>query len=563
MARSLRRRLQVWYALVLCTIIAAFAAVMYRQARATALERADLQLAGGLRYLEGALQSFPPYELEGREPPRRGRRGPPPFRDPERRPRPPGRFPEFAPPAGPPEEDGPGPRDGAQPPIPPEARPGDEPRPPGRPPPPPRDELLARLSLRPRYGDHSANDAENAPGEEGLYFSIWRENGTLLKSDNLPPEASRERPHGAARGIQVGRGLRELIGPGPRGTDIVVGKSMRRETAELRRFAWMLLLSGGSAVALGLVGSWLISGTVLRSIAAISETAASISATQLSRRIDAGAVELELQELATVLNDTFGRLEASFERQRRFSADASHELRTPLAILYTNLQLALARPRSPEEYRETLQAGLVAATRMRTLVEGLLILARTDAGRLELDQKLVELNQVAEEVVAQAAADAAEAGVQLRLERSAVAVSVRGDSALLARVLTNLVANSLRHTPSGGTVRVIVDREGELAVFRVADTGSGIPLEDQPRLFERFFRVDKARARASGGVGLGLAICKSLVEAHGGAISCVSAPGQGSTFTVRLPAAGASHDAAPLREATLSRAPESAANERS
>jgi heavy metal sensor kinase len=374
-----------------------------------------------------------------------------------------------------------------------------------------------------------------------MYFAIWRADGGLLKRELADEGAPVETPQFyQSHALQdltflARRGSREVLGIGPSGTLIVVGQSMRREFADLTSFGGMLVFAGSITLLVGLLGGWLISARVLRPIAAISATASSISATNLSDRIDASAIDEELTELAAVLNEMFERLQQSFERQARFTADASHELRTPLSILYTNLQLALSRPRSAEEYQETLQSGLKAAARMRNLIDGLLMLARADAGRLDLRPQSVDLGQVAVDVVEQYAPAAQSAGVRLVAEPPAKPVSVPGDSILLARVVSNLVSNALRHTPSGGQVRVTVSADDKSALLTVADTGCGIPLADQARIFERFYRVDTARARSTGGCGLGLAITKSVVEAHQGTIAVTSRPERGASFLIRLP----------------------------
>lgn len=306
-----------------------------------------------------------------------------------------------------------------------------------------------------------------------------------------------------------------------------------QQQAELVAFAWQLAGIGLVVLAAGLAGGWVISAQILRPVAAISATASAISATNLSERLDPQAVDRELAELARVLNAMFDRLEAAFERQAQFTADASHELRTPLAIIRTNAELALSRPRSAEEYRETVETCLRAAMRMTGLVEALLTLARSDAGKLDLRQQTVDLKQVVEESVTLLRPLAVSKKVTLSTELKAATVT--GDGSRLAQVVTNLLTNAVKYNHPGGEVYVQLEaREGE-TVFSVRDTGCGIPEEDRPHIFERFYRIDKARARATGGYGLGLAICKSIVESHGGTIGFETEWSVGSTFWVRLP----------------------------
>ncbi len=296
-------------------------------------------------------------------------------------------------------------------------------------------------------------------------------------------------------------------------------------------------------LAVGLAGGWLISRSITRPIAAIAGTASEISARNLARRIETTNIDRELVGLATILNDMFSRLEGAFERQSRFTSDASHELRTPLAVIHSHAELALSKPRTAEEYRETLAACLKAASRMATLVDGLLMLARADAGRLDGQFREVDLRSVVEEVVDQYRPQAETSRIALSTSLDEPA-PVRGDPALLARVSSNLLSNALRYTPAGGRVHVALSAAGgDGAVLAVEDSGCGIPAEDQDKVFERFFRADKARSRSQGGNGLGLAICKTLVEAHHGTIGFKSAPDRGTRFEVRLPLAGASTSA--------------------
>jgi heavy metal sensor kinase len=314
---------------------------------------------------------------------------------------------------------------------------------------------------------------------------------------------------------------------------VLVGRSVAPELADLTRLAWQLLSTGLGVLALGLAGGWVLSRRAVRPIEAMSATAAAISADNLSRRIDLADVDSELGRLGQILNAMFARLEAAFERQVRFTADASHELRTPLSVIHSHAELALARPRSAEDYRAALEASLRAAKRMKGLVDGLLTLARADAGRLEMTRGHLDLGELVQESAALLAPLAAAAGVHVSLAAKPVAVT--GDAGRLTQVVTNLLTNAIHYNRAGGSVTVTVESiEGE-AVLTVADTGRGIPAADREHLFERFYRVDKARSRELGGSGLGLAICKSIVEAHGGAITFTSEVDRGTTFEVRLP----------------------------
>ncbi len=404
------------------------------------------------------------------------------------------------------------------------------------PPRPPAERLLEAIEL--------PGSLLDSPGERSVdwpYFAIWRsDGGVLAASDEAPterPPVAESPGRGASLSLAVERSPRDAVGWSARHVDSR-RQAGRRELAELRWFAWRLIASGAVVLVIGLAGGWLISRSITRPIAAIAGTASEISARNLARRIETTHIDRELVGLATILNDMFARLEAAFERQSRFTSDASHELRTPLAVIHSHAELALSKPRSAEEYRETLAACLKAASRMATLVDGLLMLARADAGRLDGQFRDVDLRAVVEEVVDQYRPQAETSQIALSTSLDEPA-AVRGDPARLARVSSNLLSNALRDTPAGGHVHVALSSAGgDGAVLAVEDTGCGIPAEDQDKVFERFFRADKARSCAQGGNGLGLAICKSLVEAHHGTIGFKSAPDRGTRFEVRLPLAG-------------------------
>jgi heavy metal sensor kinase len=506
MLRSIRGRLQAWYALVLFGVVASFAGILYYSTRETRLNEIDRQLEAAALYLDATLRGFPPPDLDSSHPEK-----PPHHPGPDR----------------PVWDNGPPPG---------EPRKGFEPRFGPKPPPRrPRERLLADLTLPKGLGPAIEDDPEDR-----AYFVVWRADGSVLKSQGLPAgfsaaeSSSNEFPN--TPGLSWRGEYREVVMLGPRTTRILVGRPARKELAELRAFAWQLAGIGLLVLGIGLLGGWVISSRVVRPIAAISATASTISAANLSERIDSTRVASELADLARVLNEMFDRLEAAFERQARFTADASHELRTPLAIIRTHSELALTRSRSAEEYREVIETCLRASGRMTGLVEGLLTLARADAGKLDLQEQALALDQVVVESAALVRPLAQ--GKNLSLSTNVMPVEVTGDAGRLGQIVTNLLSNAIQYNRPGGAIRVQLSTTDGEAVLEVSDTGCGIPAEDQPHLFERFYRVDKARSRASGGNGLGLAICKSIVEAHGGAIGFESELEKGTTFWVRLPCRG-------------------------
>ncbi|MFM1770335.1 MAG: hypothetical protein RJA22_2864 [Verrucomicrobiota bacterium] len=323
--------------------------------------------------------------------------------------------------------------------------------------------------------------------------------------------------------------------PGP-GECILVGRSIAGELAALRQFNLRLALFGALVLLLGLAGGAWVAARAIRPLRDISSTAARIASGDLSQRIPAAETDNELGQLATVLNTTFARLQDAFERQARFTADASHELRTPISVILNQTQSTLARERSPAEYRETLEACQRAAQRMRRLTETLLTLARSDARQESLPASTLDLATLARDCLdlIRPLADAR----RLQLQASLEPAPVRGDPDRLALVVTNLLTNAIHHNREGGEVRVATRTEAGHALLTVADTGPGIPPEHLPHIFERFYRADPARTAAQGRTGLGLSIARSLTEAHGGTLEAHSPPGQGATFTLRLPRNG-------------------------
>jgi heavy metal sensor kinase len=322
---------------------------------------------------------------------------------------------------------------------------------------------------------------------------------------------------------------------GPAGSIIVVGRSIEPERRRLRWLTWQVTLSGAAVFAVGLLGGWWLSASAIRPIAAMSATAASISANNLAQRVDLAQFDAEFSDLARTMNEMLDRLELSFRQQAQFTSDASHELRTPLAVILSHIELSLSQARSGEEYRETLATCQLASQRMRVLVDNLLTLARADAGRLELQPRAVDLLQIACDTTELLAPLAAQHGIKLSVEGHAS--RSLADPLRLAQVVTNLVTNAILYNRRGGAVILHVAEESAASVLNVADTGIGIAEHDLPHLFDRFYRVDRARSRDSGGSGLGLAIARSIITALGGTLTVTSELGVGSTFTIRLPKA--------------------------
>lgn len=302
-----------------------------------------------------------------------------------------------------------------------------------------------------------------------------------------------------------------------------------RTLRNLRTFSFGAL---GALFVASLGVGWVIAGRVLAPIERISGVARQIQATNLSRRIELTGPDDELRRLADTFDAMLARLDAAFEAQRRFVADASHELRNPLATIQANLDVALADPHpSTGSLRETAVVVRRASTRMARLVDDLLALARLEAPTTRREP--VELGALVREVADEFRAPAGRRG--LRLEHAAAdAPTVEGDREGLKRALANLVDNAVRAAPPGSPVRLAVGSDGGRAWMAVADEGPGIAPDQQGRIFDRFARLDGGRSRAEGGSGLGLAIVRELAEAHGGSVEVASRPGHGATFTIWL-----------------------------
>ena len=305
--------------------------------------------------------------------------------------------------------------------------------------------------------------------------------------------------------------------------------------AELRTLAWKLFTAGLALTGLGCTIGWMLAGRSLRPLDRIAVDAEGIAAGDYRRQIDVEDTESELGRLAVVLNDTFGKMNAARDRVTQFTADASHELRTPLTVILSDSQSALRHERSPEEYRQALEGIKSAALRMKVISDGLLELAHGDLAQ-PVEKGPCDLADLADESVALLARVAKEKGATL--EAKLEGAPIQADPARLGRVILNLVMNAIVHNPAGVRIAVatgVVDGQAELTV---SDDGRGIPAEDLGHIFERFRRVDPAGSRHAEGAGLGLAIVRQTIEAHGGTIAVTSEVGRGTTFRVRLPLAG-------------------------
>jgi two-component system OmpR family sensor kinase len=497
--KSIKWRLQIWYGLILVVVLAGFGFCSYQLERNWQFRRIDDELHRRFGVLANALH---------RPPPRGPDAGEPPFDRP-----PPGQFPDD----GPPEHN----------------------------------------MRRPVEFILPQQDAHffDASDPNGFYFIIRSRDGNeLARSTNQPVKSFTktvsaihtvnhvaqvffvsEWPGNLPKPPEVtnSKNFRESVQTLPSGEQILVGCSIAPELNDLRAFAVMLTAVGGFILLVGLAGGWWLVSRAIKPIASISATAVKISAGDLSQRINVAEAESELGQLAAVLNSTFARLETAFAQQKQFASDAAHELRTPVSVMLTQTQTALNRERDAASYKQTVEACQRAAQRMRKLIESLLALARLDAGQEVLKRSRFDFSRTVNDCAGLVQPLADERGVKISV--AAGPLEITGDPERLAQVVTNLLTNAIQYNRTEGEVRVKLEPQNGLAVLTVADTGQGIAVEDLPRVFGRFFRADQSRTGA-GNAGLGLAISKAIVEAHGGTIEAASEENAGTTFTLRLPA---------------------------
>jgi signal transduction histidine kinase len=493
-AKSIRGRLLLWLAFLLACLLAGFGVTAYQFQRINRFRQIDDELVQRVEALSDDARERGPF-------------GPPP-----------GGFPP----------DG----DFGQ-------------RPPRRPPP---EDANGPEGPRGRSVQLSAQTQAlfNAADMNGFYYEFWsRDEDVLKRSANAPGTLTMpERSAPSAVCQMRTRGpFREAWHFNKMGECALVGRNITADLAAMRRFVLLLVFAGGGVLALGLAGSgWLVT-RALRPVEKISATASRISASNLSERINTAQIDSELGHLADTLNSAFAQLEAAFAQQKQFTADAAHELRTPVSVMLTHAQNGLASTCASDEHREAFEACQRAAQRMRHLIESLLELMQLDSGQETIKRQPMDLAHVATECVELVRPLAALHHITIHTELAPCQYD--GDSQRLAQVISNLLANAIHYNKPDGEIRIRTQSQNGAAILTVRDTGRGILAEDLPHVFERFYRADKSRSterfyrvdksRSTAGRGLGLAISKAIIEAHGGTIQAQSVPEEGSEFQIILP----------------------------
>lgn len=430
--------------------------------------------------------------------------------------------------------------------------------------------LFLFLSLREQIDRNLLEDLEtvegllaNAPGgfvslrtihpEENdaslrRFIEVWSPSGALLYRSPLlqgqvlggPPTASEGTSEPEPSSQRLGNGLRVRTASSVYHIEdhrivLRVAHSEEGLWRELTEMVWVLGLGFPVALLLAGFGGYALARKALAPVDAMTHQAGRISAEHLSERLPVENLHDELGKLAGVFNAMLGRLEAAFDQLRRFTADASHELRTPLTAIRSVGEVSLQDQKTAAEYRDVIGSMLEEVDRLTRLVESLLVLSRADAGHVQLQRTSIGLVTLAQEAASVVEVLAEEKGQRIAVEGDATLV-VSADRLILRQAIVNLLDNAIKYSPADSQILIRVHcTEDGRAALEVVDRGPGVSSEHQAHVFDRFYRVDSARTREWGGVGLGLSITRWAVEAHGGEVGVDSGEGGGSTFWIGLP----------------------------
>ena len=382
----------------------------------------------------------------------------------------------------------------------------------------------------PDNDEDRGNDVWSANGEQ-----IYRSAASATLAPVAPTGTTAQQRYESIVGN--GQRRRALTGSASVGGRAVVVRVSRSEE-RLRRQLWevliVLVFGLPLVVVLAGVGGYVLARRALTPIGHLASEARRITADRLHERVSVPNQHDEIGRLAAVINETFARLEASFQQLRRFTADASHELRTPLSVIRGIGEMGLGKTRTPAEYKEAMGSMLEEVDRLTNLVDTLLRLSHGDAGTVRLSLDALELGQLTRDVVSSLGILAEERHQRVTVE-VAQRVSVIADRLVLREAITNVIDNAIKYSPQASTIDIRIRADGDQAVLTVADQGPGIAAEHRGRIFDRFFRLDEARSRDSGGTGLGLAIAKWAVEVNGGHIAVGNSANGGSVFRIVLP----------------------------
>jgi len=315
---------------------------------------------------------------------------------------------------------------------------------------------------------------------------------------------------------------------------VQIGTPLKEIINTLRKLFILLLMSGPILLILSSFGGYFLVRKAFSPVKKIIEAAKKITAEDLSHRIESIGSKDEIGELAETFNDMISRIERSFKQIKQFSSDTSHELKTPLAAIRGEIEVALRKERGREEYKKILKSALEEIDKLQKIIDNLLLLAQVDSQNIKLSFKEIQLDEILLEAFEEIETLAKKKKLSLILKRIDQA-GMKGDEILIKRLFVNLIDNAIKYTQEGGKVEIALEKEGDSAKFTVEDTGIGIPPNKAPYIFDRFYRIDKARSRETGGCGLGLALAKWIAETHKGKIEVKSKVGEGSIFVVSFP----------------------------
>ncbi len=331
---------------------------------------------------------------------------------------------------------------------------------------------------------------------------------------------------------------------------IQVASSLEEVEDALNTLLIILIIAVPSALMIASLGGQFLANKALKPVDRITQTAREITSHNLDKRIEPPKVKDEISRLIETFNEMISRLDQSFQQVKQFTADASHELKTPLTILKGEVEVALRKERSLQDYEQVLRSNLEEINRMSQIVEDLLLLSKAEMGEIKLKHERINLTEILNEVVSQMSLLAKVKNIAIGTSNHSENIHIIGDGLRIRELFLNLIENGIKYTEEGGSLHITLskesingkkdvsissEKEGEsYAKIIFSDTGIGISKEDQTKIFNRFYRVDKARSREAGGTGLGLSICKWIVEAHRGEITVESELGKGSTFIVKI-----------------------------
>jgi heavy metal sensor kinase len=381
--------------------------------------------------------------------------------------------------------------------------------------------------------------------DDGKYLQVFDQDGRWiyrskrLIDEGLRPVAPADLPASGIvvefhQGTRYVRVLSYAIKANGRAYSVQTGIALNKSMVPLSAFGGQLLLLTPAVLVLAAIGGHFMSRKALAPVAAIATEARRINDRSLDIRLPIAATEDEISHLSETLNQMLERVESGVRSTRDFTANAAHELRTPLALIRTEVEVALSKPRIAEEYREACEQVQFETVRMTGLIDSLLMLARADAGTEALRFELLDANKLVLQVGEQWKTATRLALLDFSVAPGTSPMFVSGDIDSLQRLLTILLDNAVRYTPPGGSVTLRVAREDGRVIFSICDTGIGIPPEHQTRVFDRFYRVDRTPGGASRGSGLGLALAKWIAEKHHTTLSLESATGKGTTLRFEI-----------------------------